>query len=85
MEKILLKLLNLIHTSTPCSYGLINNVDAYSKEYLYSTLHQEPEITLRETLEITERMCECSGNSVIEGGKIRKMTDEDIKDLQNII
>lgn len=88
MEKILLKILNWLNR-TPSYYGLVNNCDIYSKEFLDQSAEMEPEITLKKFMADMAKMNECldgkcgNGFSVIEDGKVREGTTEDIEDLRN--
>lgn len=83
---LLLKILNSYFLNpTPCKYGFIGNVDAFSFENLASEEKQQPGITVREVLEMAERFKACPltprGLMVIEGDETREATIWDVHEL----
>lgn len=53
--------------NSPCLYGFIGNVDAFSIENLRSEVKQRPEITVRQLIEEAERFASCpKGLTVLE-------------------
>ena len=82
ITKILLKLLNKLN-KTPAKYMLVNNIDAYEVEFLESSARQEPDITLSQFMKEMALFNTCPINSVIQGGEVRLMTNDDVKDLQD--
>jgi len=87
--KLLLRALNsrwLNHS--PCEYGFIGNVDAFSYSNLASEEKQRPGITVRQILKEADCFRSCpiqkSGLTVIEGEEMRDATVWDIHDLSNL-
>ena len=84
--RALLRLLNSRWlNSSPCQYGYIGNVDAFSIEYLQSEERQRPGITVAQVIHEAEMFRCCpmrkSGVTVIEGNERR---DADVWDLHEL-
>jgi len=88
MKTLCLWILNTFFNGTPCKNGLVNNVEAYSRKFLDSTLKQEPKITMEEFLKTMDKMDKCMksgedcsilGGIVYKGGDI--LLDEISKDF----
>ena len=59
--RILLGVLNSGYVNqTPCKYGLIGNVDAFSKEYLASEVKDRSEVMVKTILEEAEAFGNCA-------------------------
>ena len=75
--------------SSPCRYGFIGNVDAFSYENLASEDNQRPGITVRTILDDADRFRACpmrkdGGLTVMEAdGTSREPTESDMRDLRN--
>lgn len=75
---------------SPCEYGFIGNVDAFSYENLADEEKQSPGITVKEILEAADRFKTCpmrqNGLTVIEGdGTLRDGTIWDVHELRQDI
>lgn len=72
--------------ATPCEYGYIGNVDAFSYDNLSSEERQTPGITVKEVLAAADRFRACpikDGLSVIENdGSCREANVWDMHDLR---
>lgn len=71
---------------TPCEFGFIGNVDAFSLANLESEEKQQPGITIKTILEDAARFRSCPmshhGVTVIEGDETRKATAMDLHELR---
>jgi hypothetical protein len=76
MRKLVIKALLAILNSrwlnqSPCEYGFVGNIDNFSRSDIESSLKQEPDMTLRQYLDIADRFKACPisrvGITVIEG------------------
>jgi hypothetical protein len=66
--EFLLSILNSrLFNQSPCKYGFIGNVDAFSYENLTSEERQQPGITVKEILEAADRFRSCP---IREGGGV---------------
>ena len=88
--QFLLSILNSRYLNqSPCRYGFINNVDAFSFEGLASEDKQQPGITVKEILEAAERFKSCpmkpNGLTVIEGNSTRDATIWDVHELTQVL
>lgn len=70
---------------SPCKYGFIGNIDAFSFENLESEDRQRPGITVRTVLDeaIRFKSCPINENIVIEGDDVRPMEWGDVLQLRN--
>ena len=64
MRKFTSKLLLVILNSrwlnqSPCRYDFVGNIDNFSREDVESSLRQDPEMTLRQYLDIANRFKAC--------------------------
>jgi hypothetical protein len=93
MSAILIKALLWLLNSrwlnkTPCKYGFINNLEAFSYENLASEETQRPGIMVKQVLEETDRFKSCSisknGLTVIDGDEIREATVWDHYQLRKL-
>jgi hypothetical protein len=85
--RLLLAALNSrILNRTPCGYGFIGNIDAFSYANLASEDKQRPGITVRQVLDEADRFRACqisNGLTVIEpDGASHEATAWDLRDLQ---
>lgn len=84
--KTLLKILNSRWLNqSPCQYGYINNIEAFSYEGLRSELIQRPDLTVEKVLAEADAFKSCpiskTGLTVIEDGRVREGTIWDVHDL----
>jgi hypothetical protein len=71
IAKALLRLLNCRWLNgSPCKYGFIGNVDAFSYENLKSELVQRPDLTVRTLLEQADRFRACLRACREDGGLV---------------
>lgn len=88
--KTLLWLLNSRFLNpTPCRYGFIGNIDAFSYENLASEQEQRPGITVKTILDEADRFRSCPlrerGLTVLESdGTSREANAADMRDLENL-
>jgi hypothetical protein len=85
--KILLAVLNSrFLNGSPCKYGFIGNLDAFSYSHLQSEEQQRPGITVKTILDEADMFRSCpmrkSGLTVIEDGQSREGTIWDVHELQ---
>jgi hypothetical protein len=85
--KLLLRLLNSRWlNSTPCAYGFIGNVDAFSLEYLRAEARQRTGITVAQIIYEADLFRSCpmthTGLYVIEDGKVREANIWDRHELR---
>lgn len=84
--KVFLSILNCrFLNQSPCKYGYIGNVDAFSYANLASEEKQRPGITVKTILEEADMFRSCpigKGLQVIENGEIRDGTIWDVHDLR---
>ncbi len=88
----LLKVLNSrFLNSSPCRYGFIGTVDAFSYENLASEVEQRPGVTVNTILFEADRFRSCpmrkdGGLTVLEAdGTSREATAFDMRDLRNAL
>ena len=86
--KFLLAVLNSrLLNNSPCQYGYIGNVDAFSGEHLEYEDKARPGITVRTILDEAAMFKTCpmrsTGFSVIEDGEVRDSTIWDEHELRN--
>lgn len=71
---------------TPCRYGFIGNVDAFSYEHLQSEERQRPGIDVKTILSEADRFKSCPLNTavltVIDGKESREATAWDLHELR---
>lgn len=87
IKRLLLTALNsAFFNESPCEYGFINNVDAFSTSFLESSELQEPGITVGKVLADAAAFKCCPlrpGLTVLQGGETREATIWDIQELRN--
>ena len=85
----MLRLLNSrFLNATPCKYGFIGNVDAFSYENLESEARQRPGITVEVILAEADRFRSCpmiDALTVIDGGDFRPATCWDLHELRQLL
>lgn len=58
--RVLLALLNSRWLNgTPCHYEFVGNIDAFSREDMESSLREQPDMTLRQYLDVANRFKFC--------------------------
>ena len=73
------------------TWGRIDNMDFFSIDFLVSSLEQEPNMTLKELIDMSKafKACGCgekkNGFTVIQGDNYREGTQEDIEEMQRDI
>lgn len=71
---------------TPCQYGFIGNVDAFSLNSLRSEARQRPYLSVADLVAESDRWNSFpipnDGLTVIEGGAAREGTSKDIEELK---
>lgn len=87
IERFLTMLNSQFLNASPCRYGYIGNVDAFSYEHLASEEKQRPGITIRTILDEADHFRSCpltkDGLLVLEGdGTTREATPWDYRDLR---
>jgi len=73
---------------SPCQYGYIGNLDAFSRESLESEDKMRPGVTVRTILDEATQFKSCRllpGLSVIEGDEIRAATLWDVHELRQAL
>jgi hypothetical protein len=74
--------------ASPCRYGFIGNIDAFSCEHLDSEDHQRPGITVRQVLNEAERFRSCPtrqhGVTVIDEDGYRDANSHDLSDIKEL-
>jgi len=74
--------------SSPCQYGFIGNVDAFSLDHLRSEESQRPGITVATIIREAEEFKSCplrkDGATVLEDGVSRQANIWDLNDLRNM-
>lgn len=75
---------------SPCQYGYVNNLDAFSYENLRSEDKQQPGITVREILDSADMFKACpigrhGDLMVIENGEVREGTMWDVHELRQAL
>ena len=90
ITRLLLSALNsrfLNHS--PCQYGYIGNVDAFSIENLRCEERQRPGITVSQIVKEAEMFKACPieprGLTVIEEGEFRAAASQDLRDLREAL
>ena len=73
---LLLWIINKLNKD-PQHYGVVNNVDNYSRSFLDDTASANPDITLKNFLADMDKMDKCIGNCVIKNGIVYQ--DADLK------
>jgi hypothetical protein len=88
IEQALLRVLNSrVINNTPCKYGFVGNIDAFSYEHLASEERSRPGITVKTILEEADRFKSCAaskdGVTVIEpDGTTHEATVWDMHELR---
>lgn len=85
--KTLLAILNSrLLNQSPCEYGYINNIDAFSYSGLKSEVKMRPDVTVSTIIAEADAFRSCpiyeSGLAVIEDGQTREGTIWDVHELQ---
>lgn len=84
ITKLLLATLNSNWLNgTPAKYEFVGNITAFSREFLESSVRQEPHMLVRDLLNYSSIKCPDYPHTH-EHGEVRPMNEQDIKDLQNL-